>query len=155
MIAPQNLNLEQTMPTDPNCIFCKIVAGQIPVFTVFEDDAVLAFLDISPIVRGHTIIIPKDHHPSIMETPPQTLANLSARLPKISRAVLAATGTKACHLLVNNGSDAMQTVPHLHYHILPRFPKDEFHIPWNSSSLDLKTAGALALEIQAKANSQQ
>jgi histidine triad (HIT) family protein len=143
------------MPTDPNCIFCKIIAGQIPVFKVYEDDAVLAFLDISPIVRGHTIVIPKDHHPSLVETPPQTLATLSSKLPRITRAVLAATRAKACHLLVNNGADAMQTVPHLHYHILPRVPSDDFRIPWDAKTLDLTTAGALAMEIQEKGNSQQ
>src|SRR5271154_548624 len=106
--------------TDPNCIFCKIAAGQIPCFKVYEDDTVLAFLDVGPLVKGHTLVIPKAHHANVMETPPELLAAINERIPKIARAVLAATGVKACHLLVNNGSEAMQSVNHLHYHILPR-----------------------------------
>src|SRR3954451_24697781 len=108
------------MAADPNCIFCKIIAGQIPCYKVYEDDAVLAFLDIGPLVRGHTLVIPKEHHATIMSAPPEVMAAISGRLPKIARAVLSATGTRACHLLVNNGADAMQSVDHLHYHIIPR-----------------------------------
>lgn len=129
------------MPTDPACIFCKIAAGHIPCFKVYEDDAVLAFLDIGPLVRGHTLVIPKQHFATVMETPPDTLAAINQRIPKIARAVLAATGTKACHILLNNGPDAMQSVGHLHYHILPRTPGDSFRIPWNAGTLD-KQAGA-------------
>jgi histidine triad (HIT) family protein len=129
------------MPTDPNCIFCKIIAGKIPCFKVYEDDAVLAFLDIGPLVRGHTLIVPKEHVGTVMEAPEALLAAIGQRVPKISRAVLAATGAKACHVLVNNGAEALQSVPHLHYHILPRVPGDSFRIPWNAGTLD-KQAGA-------------
>ena len=107
-------------PVDPNCVFCKIVAGQIPCFKVYEDDVVLAFLDVGPIVNGHTLVIPKAHFAAVMDAPAGLLGAVSERLPKIAQAVLAATGMKACHILVNNGTDAMQSVPHLHYHILPR-----------------------------------
>ena len=93
-----------------NCIFCKIAAGQIPCFKVYEDDVVLAFLDIGPLVKGHTLIIPKAHHATVMEIPPDVLGAINLRIPKISRAVLAVTGAKACHVLVNNGTEAMQSV---------------------------------------------
>src|SRR5690348_10582126 len=106
--------------TDPNCIFCKIVAGQIPCFKVYEDELLLGFLDIGPLVTGHTLIIPKAHHVTIMETPPEVLEAIGRLLPKLSKAVLEAVGANACHILVNNGSEAMQSVHHLHYHILPR-----------------------------------
>ena len=72
------------MATDPNCIFCKIVAGQIPCFKVYEDESVLAFLDIGPLVKGHTVVIPKHHHATMMETPPEVLAAVASCLPKIS-----------------------------------------------------------------------
>ena len=135
--------------TDPNCIFCKIAAGQIPCFKIYEDDAVLAFLDVGPLVKGHTLVIPKAHHANVMETPPDVLAAINERIPKIARAVLAATGAKACHILVNNGSEAMQSVHHLHYHILPRAAGDGFHIPWNATPLDKAAAPALATAIQS------
>jgi len=137
------------MATDPTCIFCKIVAGQIPCLKVYEDDVVLSFLDIGPIAHGHTLVIPKSHYPTVMEIPPEVLAAVNQRIPKIARAVLAASGAKACHVLANNGEEAMQSVHHLHYHIVPRASGDGIRIPWNTRDLD-KTAGAgLAQAIQA------
>jgi histidine triad (HIT) family protein len=132
------------MSVDPGCIFCKIAAGQIPCFKVYEDDVILAFLDIGPLVRGHTLVIPKQHHATVMETPAEVLAAVNQRMPKIARAVLAATGAKSCHVLVNNGTEALQTVKHLHYHILPRVPGDAFRIPWNAGTLDQQAGAALA-----------
>ncbi|HUO09528.1 MAG TPA: HIT family protein [Phycisphaerae bacterium] len=134
--------------SDPNCIFCKIIAGQIPSFKVYEDDTVFAFLDVGPLVRGHTLVVPKAHHATVMDAPPEVVGAVSQRIPKISRAVLAATGAKACHVLVNNGSEAMQSVHHLHYHILPRKAGDEFHIPWNAKPLDKGSAPELVAAIQ-------
>ena len=136
--------------TDPNCIFCKIAAGHIPSFKVFEDDVVFAFLDIGPLVTGHTLVIPKAHYPTVMETPPEVLSAINARIPALSRAVLAATGAKACHVLVNNGSEAMQSVDHLHYHILPRKPGDSFRIPWNAGTLDKASGSSLAESIKSE-----
>lgn len=138
------------VPRDPNCIFCKIAAGEIPCHKVFEDDTVLAFLDINPTVHGHTLVVPKAHHATVMETPPDVLGAISQRIPAISRAVLSAIGAKACHVLVNNGSEAMQSVPHLHYHIMPRKSGDTFRIPWKTSSLDKDAARALAAKIKAE-----
>jgi histidine triad (HIT) family protein len=136
------------MPTsDPACIFCKIIAGTIPCAKVYEDDTVLAFLDIGPLVRGHTLVIPKDHVATVMTAPDSLMAALGMRLPKISRAVLAATGASSCHVLLNNGPQALQSVPHLHYHILPRTPGDSFHIPWNAGNLDKHAAAQLAAAI--------
>ena len=132
------------MASDPSCIFCKIVAGQIPCYKVYEDEVVLAFLDIGPLVRGHTLVIPKNHYATVMETPAEELAAVHARLPKIARAVLAATEAKACHVLTNNGAEAQQSVGHLHIHILPRVGGDKFHIPWNAGSLDKQAGAALA-----------
>ena len=136
-----------------NCIFCKIIAGQIPCYKVFEDDVVLAFLDIGPLVRGHTLVIPKAHHATVMEIPPEVLGAINQRIPRISRAVLSATGAKACHVLVNNGTEAMQSVHHLHYHILPRVPGDKFRIPWNAGSLDKAHATDLVHLIQRQLGS--
>jgi histidine triad (HIT) family protein len=104
-------------------------------------------------VKGHTLVIPKAHHANVMETPPEVLAAVNERIPKIARAVLASTGAKACHILVNNGSEAMQSVHHLHYHILPRATGDGFHIPWNPIPLDKAAAPALAAAVQGRIGS--
>lgn len=135
------------MPANPDCIFCKIIAGQIPCLKVYEDDTVLAFLDIGPLVRGHTLVIPKAHHPTVMDIPPALLGAINERIPKLAKAVLATTGANACHVLVNNGAEAMQSVPHLHYHILPRASGDSFRIPWNAGTLDKADGTSLAASI--------
>ena len=131
-----------------DCVFCKIIAGQIPSYKVYEDEVVFAFLDITPLVKGHTLVVPKAHHATVMETPGEVLGAVNERIPKISRAVLAATGAKACHVLVNNGSEAMQSVHHLHYHILPRVAGDGFHIPWNAKPIDKAAAPGLVAAIE-------
>jgi histidine triad (HIT) family protein len=133
------------MPSDSHCVFCRIVGGQIPCFKIYEDETILAFLDIGPLVHGHTLVIPRSHHSTIMETPPELLGAINERLPRIVRAVLGATGAKACHFLVNNGAEAQQSVGHLHYHILPRAPGDRFHIPWHAGTLE-KNAGVALVE---------
>jgi histidine triad (HIT) family protein len=134
----------------PDCIFCKIAAGQIPAYKVYEDDTVFAFLDIGPLMTGHTLVIPKAHHATVMEIPPEVLGAVNERIPKIAKAVLAATGAKACHVLVNNGEEAMQSVHHLHYHILPRQDGDNFRIPWNTSKLEREQATQLASRIASQ-----
>jgi histidine triad (HIT) family protein len=139
-------------PSDPTCIFCKIIAGQIPSHRVFEDDAVFAFLDIQPLVPGHTLVIPKAHHATVMEIPPEVLGAVNQRIPSLSRAVLAATGAPACHVLVNNGSEAMQSVHHLHYHIIPRQDGDSFRIPWPAGSLDKEAGAKMAQSIKGQLN---
>jgi histidine triad (HIT) family protein len=139
---------------DPaNCIFCKIIAGQIPCYKIFDDDTVLAFLDISPLVHGHTLVIPKAHHATVMEIPSEVLGAVNQRIPRISRAVLAAVGAKACHVLVNNGADAMQSVHHLHYHILPRMACDSFRLPWKTGNLDKAHAVELTQAMQKQLGS--
>ena len=135
------------MATDPTCIFCKIIAGQIPCLKVYEDDVVLAFLDIGPLVNGHTLVIPKQHVATVMDAPPELLAAVSERLPKIAKAVLQVSGAAACHVLVNNGAEAQQSVHHLHVHILPRAKGDSFRIPWNAGVLDKVAAGEMARQI--------
>jgi histidine triad (HIT) family protein len=132
---------------NPDCIFCKIAAGQIPAHKVYEDDTVFAFLDIGPLMTGHTLVIPKAHHATVMEIPPEVLGAVNQRIPMLAKAVLAATGAKACHVLVNNGEEAMQSVHHLHYHILPRKDGDSFRIPWNTSKLEKEAASQLAAKI--------
>src|SRR3954471_16981926 len=101
-------------------IFGKIVRGEIPCHRVYEDDHVLAFLDVNPISRGHTLVIPKEPAATIDALSDDAAAAIGRVLPRISRAVLAATGATAFNILQNNGADAHQAVFHVHFHIIPK-----------------------------------
>ncbi|MEI7767089.1 MAG: HIT family protein [Phycisphaerae bacterium] len=137
-------------PTDGGCIFCKIVAGQIPCYKVYEDAQMLAFLDIGPIVAGHTLLIPKGHYASILDVPEAVSAALGAVLPRLARAVCAAAGVAACHVLTNAGAEASQSVGHLHYHILPRRAGDGYHLPWPAGKVTPERAAELVRQISAQ-----
>ncbi|BAU29094.1 histidine triad (HIT) family protein [Aneurinibacillus soli] len=116
------------MAHDPNCIFCKIIQGEIPSAKVFENDHVLAFLDISQVTKGHTLIIPKTHRQDIFELESDIAANLFRVVPEIANAVKKQTGADGVNILNNNGKTAGQTVFHYHMHIIPRYGKEDgFH----------------------------
>ena len=118
------------MPQDPNCIFCKIAAGQIPAAKVLETGAVVAFLDIAPVAPGHLLVVSKEHYARLSETPPDVAAALAAELPRLTRAVLASTGATALNVLQNDGREAGQVVEHIHFHLIPRRAGDEFRYHW-------------------------
>jgi len=107
-----------------DCIFCKIVKGEIPCNKVYEDDKILAFLDINPINKGHTLIIPKEHYESTLETPDELIKHIAVAVKRIAKAVLEATGAKGCNIGINNGEVSGQLIFHTHWHIMPRFPGD-------------------------------
>ena len=101
-----------------NCIFCKIISGEIPSSKVYEDDKVLAFLDISQATKGHTLVIPKEHVRNILEMSAETAETVFSRVPKIARAVQKATGAIGMNILNSNEEVAGQTVFHAHIHLL-------------------------------------
>jgi len=107
-----------------DCIFCSIVAGEIPSRTIYEDDDVLAFLDATPLARGHTLVIPKEHHVTLADLPDELSATLGDRLVKLTPAVETAVDADASTVAFNNGEAAGQEVPHVHGHIIPRFEGD-------------------------------
>ena len=107
-----------------DCIFCKIIAGDIPSSKVYEDEQVLAFLDIMPIGKGHTLVIPKDHSESLADTQAEMMQKLGPALKTVSAAVAAATGAAGVNLVLANGEAAGQEVRHLHFHIIPRHVGD-------------------------------
>lgn len=116
-----------------SCIFCKIAAGQIPSTRVYEDDLLLAFLDIGPIVKGHTLVIPKAHYDPITAVPPALLGRLMAVAQKIVGAMQKELGADGVNLHQANGAAAGQVVPHMHLHIIPRFNDDGHHWNWKST----------------------
>ncbi|MCL5281409.1 MAG: HIT family protein [Planctomycetes bacterium] len=113
------------------CVFCKMVDGEIPVTKLYEDDAVLAFLDIGPISDGHTLVIPKQHCTMVHTCDPEVLAEVSARLGRIAEAVMVAMDADGYNVLSNNGTTAAgQVVEHLHFHVIPRKVGDRVFTQW-------------------------
>lgn len=132
-------------------IFSKIIRGEIPCHKVYEDDLVLAFLDINPLSAGHTLVIPKRAATSLDKLDDESAAAIGRALPRICRAVLAATGTKAYNILQNNGAGAHQAVFHVHFHIIPKpSPERGLGIRWPGGALDHTAAAALAAEIRER-----
>jgi len=117
------------MGTD-DCLFCKMAAGQIPVTKIYEDENILAFLDIGPISDGHTLIIPKQHFEKLHDCPTEILGRLVERLGKIAAAVTAAMNTDGYNVLCNNGRAAGQLIEHLHFHIIGRKTGDGLFDRW-------------------------
>lgn len=141
---------DTTQPSDPGCIFCKIVAGQIPCHKLYEDAHLLAFLDIGPLSRGHSLVIPKAHYATLDKMPDDLAASCAALLPRLSRALVAATGTGAWNVLQNNGSVSGQVVPHVHFHLIPRREGDGLGYRWPAGKLDAADAKTLIDAIRAK-----
>ncbi len=113
-----------------DCIFCKIVAGEIPAAKIFEDDNAVAFLDIGPLAEGHTLLIPKEHVVTADQMTTTQAAALLGHLPALVKAVKEVTGCQGVNVLQNNGQVAHQVVQHVHFHIIPRNAGDEFHFNW-------------------------
>ena len=107
-----------------DCLFCKIIAKEIPSACVYEDDAIVAFLDIHPTQPGHVLVVPRQHSEGFHDATPETLHRLIDATQKIAKAILVAVGSSAFNLEQNNGVIAGQVIPHLHFHIIPRFEGD-------------------------------
>ena len=115
-----------------DCVFCKIVAGEVPATKIYEDDVVLAFLDIGPISDGHTLVISKQHVEKLHECPAELLGQVGSHLGKIAKAVASAMSSEGYNVLCNNGRAAGQLVDHLHFHIIPRNSGDGVFQRWPS-----------------------
>lgn len=113
-----------------DCVFCKMVAGEIPVAKIYEDDAVLAFLDIGPLSDGHTLVIPKQHFDKLHDCPGEILSDIGRCLGKIAKAVTEAMDADGYNILCNNGRAAGQVVNHLHFHIICRNAGDGVFNRW-------------------------
>lgn len=118
------------MTSDPDCIFCKIIAGRIPSTKLYEDSETLAFMDINPVHDGHCLVIPKAHYPTIFELPPASFAAIGRVAIRLARAVDVAVKPDGLNLLQANGPGAAQSVAHFHLHILPRRLGDELPMNW-------------------------
>lgn len=131
----------------PETIFARIIAGSIPAHKVYEDAQVLAILDIAPLSRGHTLVIPKEPAATLDQLSDESAAALGKVLPRICRAVIAVTGVSQYNVLENNGSAAHQAVPHVHFHIIPKPAggiRAGLGIGWPAGALDADAADLAA-----------
>ncbi|MBN1674818.1 MAG: HIT family protein [Kiritimatiellae bacterium] len=119
-----------------DCVFCKIVAGELPATKICEDDDVLAFLDIGPVVKGHTLVIPKAHYATIMDVPVELLQKVIAVAKTIAEAQTAGLKAEGVNVGQANGRVANQIVPHMHFHVIPRFEADGHSFSWTPKKYD-------------------
>jgi len=113
-----------------DCIFCKIVRGEIPCAKLYEDEQVLSFLDINPVNAGHALVLPKQHFATLFEIPAGELQACMAAAQKVSQAVYRAMGATGLNVLQNNFRSAGQLIDHVHFHLIPRFEGDGFLTSW-------------------------
>ncbi|MDP1662204.1 MAG: HIT family protein [Phycisphaerales bacterium] len=140
------------MPSPPPSIFTRIINGEIPCHKVYEDDKVLAFLDINPLAPGHTLVIPKEPAPTLDKLSDVSAAAIGRILPRLCRAVMRATGTSDYNLLQNNGAAAHQEVMHVHFHIIPKpggGGSQGLGIDWPAAKIDHTAGAQLASAIAA------
>ena len=136
---------------DPNCIFCKIVAGQIPSIKIYEDADVLAFMDIGPIVKGHALVIPKAHYNPLAATPDDVLAKVIAVVRRVAQALQDGLGADGVNVHQANGAAAGQVVPHVHFHVIPKpSAGGGLGIEWPSGRLEGDEGRRIAAEITAR-----
>ena len=129
-------------------VFGKIIRGQIPCHKVYEDAQIIAFLDINPLSRGHTLVVPKEPAETLDQLSDEAAAALGRVLPRLCRAVVAATGTREYNVLENNGQGAHQAIAHVHFHIIPKpNSRDGLGIGWPAKGLDREAAATLAKKI--------
>lgn len=133
-----------------DCVFCKMVAGEIPVVRIYEDETVLAFLDIGPISDGHTLVIPKEHCSLVHECQADVLAEVGRRLGRIAGAVVDAMQAEGYNVLCNNGRAAGQVVDHVHFHIIPRYLGDGVFTQWPAKKYPEGRIDVLAEKIREK-----
>ncbi len=133
---------------DPDCIFCKIVAGELPGQIVDEDDRTIAFMDISPATDGHLLVIPRRHARNLLEIDEEDLAATMRTAQRLARRVGDRLGAAGVNLLNSCGSAAWQTVFHFHIHVIPRYADDPLRLPWNPTPGDAEAIAATAQRLR-------
>ena len=136
-------------PTDGTCIFCKIVAGQIPCFKLHEDATTIAFMDINPVNPGHALSVAKGHWPTVESIPSEVLADVARTAQKVAKAAFKVLKPNGVNLLQANGPGAGQSVPHLHIHIMPRVAGDDVSLNWEYKPGDMAAIKAVYEKLKA------
>ena len=136
------------MAADPDCIFCKIAAGEIPSHKIDEDDKTLAFMDINPWTRGHALVIPKQHSRNLYDVDPADLAAVMAAAQRLARRMRERLGAEGINLLQSSEPVAMQTVFHTHVHVIPRYSDDGLRMPAHPQPAEHEELAGLAEDLR-------
>jgi histidine triad (HIT) family protein len=136
------------MPSaDPDCLFCKIVAGEIPATIVAEDERTIAFMDINPATRGHALVVPRAHARDVHAIDTEDLKAVAATAQQLAATALERLGADGVNLLNSNGAAAWQTVFHFHMHVIPRYADDPLRLPWIPSPGDTDEIAAAGAQL--------
>jgi histidine triad (HIT) family protein len=130
--------------SDPDCIFCQIVAGEIPAQIVAEDEHTVAFMDINPATRGHTLVVPRRHARNLLEIEPAELEAVAVAAQRVAARMPERLGADGVNLLNSCGRAAWQTVFHFHIHVIPRYIGDHLQLPWTPGEGDPEEIRAAA-----------
>ena len=134
--------------SEPDCIFCQIVAGELPAYKLHEDEHTIAFMDINPATRGHALVIPRRHARNLLEIAPEDLSATVLAAQQLARRVTERLGAEGVNLINSCGSVAWQTVFHFHVHVIPRYSDDPMKLPWTPAPGDMDAIAATAQELQ-------
>ena len=135
------------MAADPDSLFCKIVAGEVPSTRVFEDERTVAFMDINPATRGHLLVVPREHAADVHAIDPEDLKAVVFTAKGLAQRVRDKLGADGVNLLNSTGSVAWQTVFHFHLHVIPRYDSDPLRLPWQPTPGDRDEIAAAAKEL--------
>lgn len=133
--------------TDPDCIFCKIVAGELPATILDEDEFTVAFMDISPATRGHALVVPRRHSQDLLSIDPEDLCATAAMTQRLAGRMSERLGAAGINVLNSCGAAAWQTVFHFHLHVIPRYAGDPLRLPWTPTRGDASEIAAAAQEL--------
>jgi len=134
---------------DPDCLFCKIVAGELPATVVAEDERTVSFMDINPATRGHALVVPREHSVDLLEIPQEDLAAVAAAAKRLAARAKEALGADGVNLLNSCGAAAWQTVFHFHIHVIPRYRDDPLRLPWVPGAGDTDEIAAAGAALRA------
>jgi histidine triad (HIT) family protein len=137
------------MAADPDCLFCKIVAGEVPSTMVHEDERTVGFMDINPATRGHMLVVPREHAADVHAIDPEDLAACALAAKGLAARVRDRLGADGVNLLNSTGPVAWQTVFHFHLHVIPRYENDPLRLPWSPAPGDRDEVAAAAEELSA------
>ncbi len=132
---------------DPECIFCKIVAGELPATIVDQDERTVAFMDIAPATHGHALVVPREHAPDLLSVEPEDLQAVALAARRLAARATEALGADGVNLLNSCGGAAWQTVFHFHIHVIPRYTGDPLRLPWVPGAGDPQDIAAAAQEL--------
>jgi len=134
--------------SDPDCIFCKIVAGELPATIVAEDERTVSFMDINPATRGHALVIPRVHSRDLLSVDPEDLAAVALAAQRLAARASDRLGADGVNVINSCGAAAWQTVFHFHVHVIPRYTDDPLRLPWVPAPGDSAEIAAAAAELK-------